>query len=231
MKVHIPNLFSFGMLALGFSSLEATLSGHFDWCLRYLLLAAFCDLAASTFALRLRVKSEFGKELDSLATLATFGIAPLIFAYQVSLRFLRPWGLVAVCLAAAACALRLSRDNQKTPEIREHQGLPLTMFGLGLALLVSLGLSPWPVLMSLGALAFLSLSPWGYGRVPRGQAFQGGIVLMLLVTAWALTPWSKILLFLLGGSYILFGHLPAFKRIRIFAQAPRTTGSRPSEVI
>lgn len=82
-KRHIPNLFTLTNLLLGLIAIGLTFSG-------FIVLASYCILLASLFdfldgfmARILKASSELGKQLDSLADLVSFGVAPSFIACQI----------------------------------------------------------------------------------------------------------------------------------------------------
>ncbi len=219
MRKAVPNLLTLGVLVLGFVGVEETLRGNWDGSLRALLLAAALDMGAGWLALRWKGRSAMGGELDSLASLAGLGMAPLLFAYERSLRFLGPAGLLAACAAAAACAIRLSKNNEARPEGRELAGLPLPVFGLGLGLATHLSLAPAPLLGLLLGLALLMLLDWGYLRTPARRRILLALFLFLGFSAATLADPALRLLLGMGLLYALAGHLPALKRLRLLKPA------------
>ena len=83
--------------------------------------------------------SQFGLEFDSLADLVSFGVAPAILLYQVSMRSLYLIGAVIACFFALCVALRLARFNVvHVPG--PFQGLPCPAGGLFVASFVIAGL-------------------------------------------------------------------------------------------
>ena len=85
MKKHIPNLFTLLNLCGGCLAIYLAFNNEF-------LLACICILFSATFdfldgflAKRLNVQSELGAQLDSLADMVTFGLAPSFIALNLVL--------------------------------------------------------------------------------------------------------------------------------------------------
>lgn len=73
---NIPNLFTAANLMCGVMSIILILSGRIDIAPFVIFLAAIFDFFDGFLARKLKVSSEMGKQLDSLADMVTFGVAP-----------------------------------------------------------------------------------------------------------------------------------------------------------
>ena len=73
---NIPNLFTAANLICGVISILLTLAGRIDLAPFVIFLGAFFDFFDGFLARKLSVSSEMGKQLDSLADMVTFGVAP-----------------------------------------------------------------------------------------------------------------------------------------------------------
>lgn len=73
---NIPNLFTAANLICGVVSILLTLAGRIDLAPFVIFLGAFFDFFDGFLARKLKVSSEMGKQLDSLADMVTFGLAP-----------------------------------------------------------------------------------------------------------------------------------------------------------
>lgn len=76
MKKNIPNFITLLNLLSGIFSIIAVVSDHLDWAVFFIIIAALFDFLDGTFARLLNARSELGKQLDSLADLVSFGLAP-----------------------------------------------------------------------------------------------------------------------------------------------------------
>ncbi|MGQ9556787.1 MAG: CDP-diacylglycerol--serine O-phosphatidyltransferase [Desulfurispora sp.] len=124
-----------------------------------ILLAAVLDGLDGRVARRLGIASEFGKELDSLADLVSFGVAPAMLFYGLGLGELGWPGLLGVLLFVLCGALRLARFN--VLNIKTYfLGVPITIAGSLAALLALISLSPYVTLHLNMMLAFLLLLSW-----------------------------------------------------------------------
>ena len=94
-KKNIPNLFTLLNLCCGLSILFAIaingieefnlggINGAFKSWLFLIILAALFDFLDGTSARLLNVESKIGKQLDSLADMVTFGIAPAFLLISI----------------------------------------------------------------------------------------------------------------------------------------------------
>ena len=82
-KSCLPNIFTFINLGCGVLSLLATHEGNYVKASIFILIAGLVDRYDGRVARYLQVSSELGKELDSLADLVSFGVAPSILLYIV----------------------------------------------------------------------------------------------------------------------------------------------------
>ncbi len=111
----LPNLITLSSVFCGFDSIRisATAQGDDDYYGASLLLvfALFFDMLDGRVARLTKTQSAFGLQIDSLADVISFGVAPAILVYKWSLWQRPTAGLLAGFLFAAAGAVRLARFN------------------------------------------------------------------------------------------------------------------------
>lgn len=93
-----------------------------------LLLAAITDKLDGFIARKYGMTSEFGKELDSLCDLVSFGIAPIIIGWNVGIKDLGIVGGIGALIFIGSGIFRLARFNVEE-ENRYIIGLPITIGG------------------------------------------------------------------------------------------------------
>jgi len=120
-----------GNLVCGFQSIRMAAQGRFDVAAWLILAGMIFDALDGKVARLTKGASEFGAELDSLADVVTFGVAPafLVAAMSKDLGLAHQRLVGLSCLVYAVCtALRLARFNVETTADEEsHQffkGLP-----------------------------------------------------------------------------------------------------------
>src|ERR1700722_20944064 len=89
----VPSLFTSGNIAAGYYAITQSLQGsvqeprHFNWAALAIGFAIPFDGLDGRIARMTKTTSEFGRELDSLADIISFGIAPAILAYTWGVQF------------------------------------------------------------------------------------------------------------------------------------------------
>lgn len=73
---NVPNLLTAGNLLCGTLSIFMAFSGRLEWACYLIYFAALLDFFDGFLARKLNQMSELGKQLDSLADMVTFGVAP-----------------------------------------------------------------------------------------------------------------------------------------------------------
>lgn len=81
MKKQIPNFLTILNLLCGVFSMMAVFENRLDWTAYFICMAAFFDFLDGSMARLLNVKSEFGKQLDSLADMVSFGLVPGVILF------------------------------------------------------------------------------------------------------------------------------------------------------
>ena len=121
----LPNLFTIGALFAGFYAIVSALSGAFDHASIAIFIAMIMDSLDGRVARLTHTTTPFGAELDSLADMVAFGVAPALVVYSWTLYSLGKVGWLAAFIYAAAVALRLARFNtQESKSKRYFTGLP-----------------------------------------------------------------------------------------------------------
>ena len=97
---------------------------------------AFLDLFDGAIARKIGVSSDFGAELDSLADLVTFGVAPAFLYYHHILHGYDILSMITTAILVLCSALRLAKFNVDTGQKYGFKGLPTPSTGLFFAFLV-----------------------------------------------------------------------------------------------
>jgi CDP-diacylglycerol--serine O-phosphatidyltransferase len=193
----LPSLFTAGNIALGYyamtQSVQASVAEpvYFDHAALAIGAAALLDGVDGYIARLTHTTSDFGKELDSLADVITFGVAPSLLAYIWGFRML-PLTVhpnlrenvlhagVFVCFLFLICgASRLARFNIGTNPQPRNPGKPGHKFFVGMPIPAGAGIvaatvhffngapivNPWIALVWLLLLLFtgyLMVSSWRF---------------------------------------------------------------------
>ena len=117
MKRILPNACTAANLFFGMCSILSTYEGNFFYGSVFILLALVADGLDGRIARAFGVASEFGKEMDSLCDLGSFGIAPAFLAYVFCLHNFGEIGQAAAIIFALCGMWRLARFNVSTGEV------------------------------------------------------------------------------------------------------------------
>lgn len=104
-------MFTAANMACGFSAVPLAFNGHSHWAAILMSVAIIMDICDGAVARLVGATSPFGVQLDSLADLISFGLAPAVLIYTWVLPEwpVVAWGLAYFWLACAA--FRLARFN------------------------------------------------------------------------------------------------------------------------
>jgi len=222
----LPTLFTSGNVFLGFLSVMQSIQGamaaangttgaehHFDIATKTIGLAFFLDGLDGRIARMTNTTSDFGREMDSLADVISFGIAPAVLAFAWGVQFVDPsigtgmhdqilrFGRFAAFLFLLCGAARLARFNIQKHPVPKNPGRPDRKYFVGL---------PIPA-----AAAMVSATVYAADSVPVTSwvfciAWQLLLVLLsfLMVSTWRyysfkdvnlLRPRSPLTVILLGS--------------------------------
>ena len=122
----LPSLMTVSNLLCGYASVVYSTRGDFDTAAVLLGIAMVVDTLDGFFARLTHSQSAFGAELDSLADVVSFGVAPAILAFTWGLWPLGRLGWAAGFIYVTAAALRLARFNiqSATGDKKYFAGLP-----------------------------------------------------------------------------------------------------------
>jgi len=222
----LPTMFTAGNVFLGYISviqsfqgamLAATggagAAGHFELAAKAIGAAVFLDGLDGRIARMTNTTSEFGREIDSLADVISFGIAPAVLAFAWGVHFLDPAidavlrgqlvsaGYFIAFLFLLCGAARLARFNVQRNPVPKNPGRPDRKYFVGL---------PIPA-----AAAMVAAVVYGAGSEPvRSWGFAAGwlallaLLSFLMVSTWRyrsfkdfnlLRPRSPLTIIVLGG--------------------------------
>ena len=196
----LPTLFTAGNIFLGFIAILRSIQGalfganghlganpDFEVAAKAIGAAVVLDGLDGRIARLTNTTSDFGREMDSLADVITFGIAPAVLAYCWGVQFAQPGGFLTdhragyflAFLFLLCGAARLARFNVQTNPVPKKPGRPDRKYFVGLpipaaaavvaAIVYASDSEPlqwwilsalWLVLLAL--LSFLMVSTWRY---------------------------------------------------------------------
>jgi len=125
----LPSCFTVGNLFLGIMSIILAFQQQWQYAAIMVIIGMLLDGLDGRVARMLNTQSEFGKELDSLSDVITFGVAPAMIMYVSVFRYIGPEGWFVTAIFPICGALRLARFNVQPGEPGYFIGLPITAAG------------------------------------------------------------------------------------------------------
>jgi CDP-diacylglycerol---serine O-phosphatidyltransferase len=196
----LPTLFTAGNIFLGFIAIIRAIEGalfgasgqlgqnpNFEVAAKAIGVAVVLDGLDGRIARMTNTCSDFGREMDSLADVITFGIAPAVLAFTWGILFVKGGGFLPdhragyfIAFLFLLCgAARLARFNVQTNPVPKNPGRPDRKYFVGLPIPAAAALvaaivyasdsvpvewwvfsAAWLALLAL--LSFLMVSTWRY---------------------------------------------------------------------
>jgi CDP-diacylglycerol--serine O-phosphatidyltransferase len=194
---HIPNFITTLNLFSGSIAIYYAFQGNFKVAFFAVLLAALFDFMDGFAARLLRAYSPMGKELDSLADVLSFGMAPGAIAFSLLQQSAFPsWVSFTGFIIPVFSALRLAKFNIDERQTDSFLGMPTpanALFWIGISYSFSYFFiqNPWLIVLSVVVLSallvteipMLSLKFKGFGWTKnfRKYIFLSGCVALLAI--------------------------------------------------
>lgn len=203
-----------------------------------LYFAMAADFLDGTFARLQKASSEFGIQYDSLSDMVSFGVAPAVLAYQLSLSGTSV-GLGIAFLYSVCAALRLARYNTQatTGEKESFAGLPSPAAACFVASASVLLLRSdrakemmWPMGIAMLVISFLMISQVKYPSIAdvkiwSRKPFRYLIVLVVIIGVFIMfIQRIEIPVFACFCAYVLLG--PVRQAYRYFYPLPELAVAR-----
>jgi CDP-diacylglycerol---serine O-phosphatidyltransferase len=212
----LPSMMTVANLLCGYASVVYSTRGDFDTAAILIGVAMVVDTLDGFFARLTHSQSAFGAELDSLADVVSFGVAPAIMAFTWGLWSLGRLGWAAGFIYVAATAMRLARFNiQSTTayDKRYFAGLPspaaaavtastVYLYPWGIqdyrAAVLALPMLLVPGFLMVSTIRFRSIKAIDVGWRRSYLALLLGVVVLALIASH-----PRIALVVLSYSYVL----------------------------
>ena len=111
LRMMVPNLITVLAICAGLTGIRLAFEGRYELAVAMVLVAAFLDGIDGRIARMMRATSNFGVQMDSLADIVNFGVAPALVLYVYVLDQARSFGWIAALIFAISAGLRLARFN------------------------------------------------------------------------------------------------------------------------
>src|SRR5512133_74794 len=212
MKKHIPNSLTLLNLVSGFIATIYASNGYIEQACFFIMAGMILDFSDGFAARLLKAYSDIGRDLDSLADVVTFGVAPgaIIWSLLTGSGLADIPSIALATLIPAASALRLAKFNNDTEQSTYFKGMatPASAFTVVAFVIASgytdrqifdtLAGSAWfvgglsvflAVMMLINTRMFsLKFSHLRYGGNEERYIFAGVAVLLLIIYGLASLP-------------------------------------------
>ena len=169
-KRNIPNLITLANLTCGLFAIIFAFQGNLTTASLFIFLGAFLDFFDGLSARILKVNGKLGKQLDSMADMVTFGVAPgfilfhfmfylnnnLIFRHSMeNANFFFPASLAL--LIPIFSAYRLANFNIDTKQTNSFIGLPTPALGIFIAAIPHINAVQFPMFFDIQFLTIIAV--------------------------------------------------------------------------
>lgn len=214
----LPSLLTLTSIFFAFYGIVLAIKHEFVWAAGLILVAGFFDGIDGKVARLTNTTTRFGLELDSLADVISFGVAPAILMYMWVLEPLARIGWVSAFLFVVCGALRLARFNVQSGSIdpKRFNGLPIpgaaAMMATTVLFFHKLELNPADFSVSLLLLntiiAFFMVSNVKFHAfkdltLVKQKPFSSTVAFVLMLALIAMLPF--VVPFLLCAGYVASG--------------------------
>jgi CDP-diacylglycerol--serine O-phosphatidyltransferase len=194
---YLANLLTIASLVFGFVSIIFSLESHFTFASWAIIFSVIFDGLDGQIARKNPIPSEFGKELDSLVDVVSFGIAPSVLGYIFVYKHFYFWATLALFVYLLCSVMRLAKFNiiSKEETVNYFYGLPTTASGGIVASFILLYRKytnlppPFIFLLLVLVLAYLMVSKIKYlnldglkQQLSQNKLLMLGIILTLAIT-------------------------------------------------
>lgn len=212
----LPDLFSIFNAVFGFMAIILAMDGYLIISAQLILIAVIFDSIDGWVARKINRddKLGFGKNMDSLCDVISFGVAPGIFLYSATLSYDIRYINILVSLLIVICGiLRLSRFNVisqiGTPQDK-FVGLPIPITAVVLASFYLTGMFREDIaLLIMTIVSLLMISTLEYPKIRSIKTAGLSLILILTVSLpqniqISLMNIPAMILFILTMTFIIF---------------------------
>jgi len=154
----VPSTLTLLALCCGVTAVRFGMADDWTTAVTFVIFAMILDMLDGRAARMLGADSRFGAQLDSLADLVSFGVAPSIIMYMWSLKTMGNAGWVAALIFCACGAIRLARFNVES--VRDEGATKGNPYFTGLPTPAAACMAVLPLLISFQWNDPLIQQPW-----------------------------------------------------------------------
>lgn len=220
----VPSTLTLLGLCSGATAIRFALTSEWQIAVACVVMAMIFDMLDGRAARMFGADTRFGAQLDSLADLVSFGVAPAVIMYVWSLSHMGMGGWIAALIFCGCSAIRLARFNVQS--VRDEGATKAHPYFIGLPTPAAACMMLLPMLVSFQWNGEIVREPWVVGtmiaitsalmvsrlptpsikhmRLQREHRFLAGVcggILAMLLIIW---PWAT----LTGGLLIYVATIP-----------------------
>jgi CDP-diacylglycerol--serine O-phosphatidyltransferase len=213
LRLMVPNLITVLAICAGLTGIRYAVEFRYEMAVQMVLIAAFLDGIDGRIARMMKATSKFGAQMDSLADIINFGVAPAMVLYIFVLDQARSLGWIAALIYTIAAGLRLARFNVMSERdikapwqssyfvgVPAPAGaflvlLPVYVSFLGVAPNTTMALISAAYTLIIAALLISRVPVWSGksgSRVPRNYMMPIILGVVLLVATLSVYPWQTL---------------------------------------
>jgi CDP-diacylglycerol--serine O-phosphatidyltransferase len=230
----VPSTLTLLALASGITAIRFAMAGRWPAAVTAIICAGILDMLDGRAARLLGADSRFGAQLDSLADLVSFGVAPGIIMYMWTLKQMGDAGWIAALIFCACSAIRLARFNVES--VRDEGATKGNPYFTGLptpaaACMVLLPLLVWfqfpgtfvqeawmsVLFIAVTSALMVSRLPTPsikYMKLQRQHRILAGIAFAAIAAALVKWPWATmtigLLIYVCTIPFAIFAHHPRY---------------------
>jgi CDP-diacylglycerol--serine O-phosphatidyltransferase len=233
----LPNLITLSSMFAGFYSIIASLNSDYERAAWAIMIASVFDVLDGWVARMTHTATRFGIEIDSLADVISFGVAPAVLVYTWTLFSFGRLGWLGSFFLVACGALRLARFNVQmgSTEKKHFSGLPIPASALVIATTVlayrelidilehlnlariadAVGKDYWVLALTflLAGLMVSNITYHGLKEANLKQRRPFGLLVVIAAFLAVVAYHPSLVLFLVSISYVLVGIAEALYKL------------------
>jgi CDP-diacylglycerol--serine O-phosphatidyltransferase len=233
----LPNLITLSSMFAGFYSIIASLNSDYEKAAWAIMIASVFDVLDGWVARMTHTATRFGIEIDSLADVISFGVAPAVLVYTWTLSSFGRIGWLGSFFLVACAALRLARFNVQMggAEKKHFTGLPTPASAIVIATTVvaydgiieilehlklvwladAVGKDYWVLAMTfvLAALMVSNITYHGLKEANLKERRPFGLLVLIAAFLAIVAYHPALVLFLASVSYVAIGILEALYKL------------------
>ena len=229
----LPNMTTLIALCTGLTAIRFALMENYEFAVIAIIIAAILDAMDGRLARLLGTSTHFGAELDSLADIVSFGVAPAVVLYVSALHQWKGFGWAIALFFVICQALRLARfnvDNIKTETkpawtrsyftgVPAPTGALLVLLAMEASFAIELPLANIPalnafLLVTVGLLMISRIPTFSLKgqQIPRHRVLPLMVVVGIIITAMINAPWYTLVIAGIGYLVSIPFSASAYKR-------------------